>query len=178
MLDIARNRPGSDRVTWRNGDSAEMPRASADLVVMTGHVAQVFVDEPEWRTTIRRCFAALRPGGHLAFETRNPLIRSWTTWTRDRTTGTYTTADGTTFTSWVQITDVTDDLVSFDAHNVFADTGRDIVSTSTLRFRDRAAIESALTEAGSGAATVFGDWDRSAASNDSPELIFVAERPD
>lgn len=177
MLDIARSRPGGDRVTWVLGDSAELGRPNADLIVMTGHVAQVFVDEDYWRTTLQRCFAALRPGGHLAFETRNPQRHPWTTWTRDRTTGTYQTADGTAFTSWVQVTDVSDNRVTFDAHNVFADTGQDIVSTSTLIFRDRAAIETAVTGAGFEVLAVYGDWDRGAASNDSPELIFVARRP-
>lgn len=177
MLNIARTRPGGDKVTWVLGDSAELRAASADLIVMTGHVAQVFLDEDYWRTTLRRCLAALRPGGHLAFETRNPARRAWTMWTRDRTTGTYQTADGTTYTSWVQATDVVGPRVTFEAHNVFADTGRDIVSTSVLTFRDRAAIEDALTAAGFDAPAVFGDWDRSATSDGSPELIFVARRP-
>jgi SAM-dependent methyltransferase len=178
MLDIARNRIGGERVTWRLGDSAALGAASADLVVMTGHVAQVFIDEDYWRTTLRRCFDALRPGGHLAFETRNPEMRSWTDWTRQRTTGTYTTADGTSFTSWVQITDVTDDLVTFDAHNVFAATGQDIVSASTLRFRSRTEIENALEAAGFEPPIVYGDWDRSPVRGPSPELIFVAAKDD
>lgn len=174
MLDVARTRPGGERVTWRLGDSALLDEASADLIVMTGHVAQVFLDDDYWRTTLRRCFDALRPDGHLAFETRNPVRRSWADWTRERTTGSYTTADGTRFTSWVQVTDVTGDLVSFDAHNVFEPTGQDIVSVSTLRFRGLQEIESALMTVGFAAPTVYGDWDRSAATSNSPELIFVA----
>jgi hypothetical protein len=105
-------------------------------------------------------------------------MRSWTDWTRQRTTGTYTTADGTSFTSWVQITDVTDDLVTFDAHNVFAATGQDIVSASTLRFRSRTEIENALEAAGFEPPIVYGDWDRSPVRGPSPELIFVAAKDD
>lgn len=177
MLEIARNRAGGDAVTWVLGDSAELDQPDADLIVMTGHVAQVFLDEQYWRTTLQRCFAALRPGGHLAFETLNPQRRVWTTWARDRTTGTYRTADGTRFTSWVQTTDVSGEFVTFDAHSVFGDTGDDVITTSTLRFRDRSAVAGALAEAGFDAPVVFGDWDRSAASDDSRELIFVAARP-
>ena len=177
MLEIARTRPGGDRVTWRLGDSAALNDASTDLVVMTGHVAQVFLDDGYWRETLRRCFGALRRGGSLAFETRNPERRSWTEWTLENTTGSYRTADGTRFTSWVQVTDVTDDLVTFEAHNVFAPTGRDVVSVSTLRFRSRPEIEDALTGTGFDAPSVYGDWDRSAVAGYSPELIFVAQRP-
>jgi SAM-dependent methyltransferase len=177
MLDIARARPGGERVAWRLGDSAELLAASADLIVMTGHVAQVFLDEAYWRTTLRQCYDALRPGGHLAFETRNPARRSWTAWNRAQSSGSYVTADGTAFTSWVELTDVTGDRVSFDAHNVFAATEQDVVSTSTLRFRGRAEIEDALAEAGFTVPAVYGDWDRSPATGDTPELIFVAPRP-
>jgi SAM-dependent methyltransferase len=177
MLEIARSRPGGDLVTWRLGDSAALNEASADLVVMTGHVAQVFLDEGYWRETLRRCFGALRPGGSLAFETRNPERRSWTEWTRENTTGSYRTADGARFTSWVEVTDVTDDLVTFEAHNVFAPTERDIVSVSTLRFRNLPEIEDALTDTGFDVPTVYGDWNRSPVAADSLELIFVALRP-
>jgi O-methyltransferase involved in polyketide biosynthesis len=39
---------------------------------MTGNVAQVFLTDDEWEQTLRGIGAALRPGGHLAFETRRP----------------------------------------------------------------------------------------------------------
>jgi hypothetical protein len=40
-------------------------------------VAQVFLDDAEWATTLRAIHTALRPGGHLAFESRNPDDRAW-----------------------------------------------------------------------------------------------------
>ncbi len=44
---------------------------------MTGHVAQVFLSDEAWTATLTAIYDALRPGGRLAFETRNPGDRAW-----------------------------------------------------------------------------------------------------
>ena len=41
-------------------------------MVVTGNVAQVFLDDSEWAATPHAIHAAPRSGGHLAFESRNP----------------------------------------------------------------------------------------------------------
>src|SRR5260221_14418043 len=72
MLAVARRQPAADRVQWGEGDSRALGTPEADLVVITGNVAQVFLDDAEWAATLRAIHAALRSGGHLAFESRNP----------------------------------------------------------------------------------------------------------
>src|SRR5689334_22176545 len=72
MLAYARRQPGAERVRWVAGDSRALGRPAADLVIMTGNVAQVFLDDAGWAATLRDIHAALRPGGYLAFESRNP----------------------------------------------------------------------------------------------------------
>src|SRR5260370_38411457 len=84
-LAVARRQPGADRVHWVEGVPSALGSAEADLVIMPGNVAQVFLDEAEWAATLRAIHATLRPGGHLAFESRNPDDRAWERWTRDAT---------------------------------------------------------------------------------------------
>src|SRR5215217_2386489 len=48
MLAFARRQPGAERVRWVEGDSGALGAPRADLVVMTGNVAQVFLDDSEW----------------------------------------------------------------------------------------------------------------------------------
>src|SRR5262245_1906515 len=43
MLAVARRQPGAERVQWVEGDSSALGRAEADLVLMTGNVAQIFL---------------------------------------------------------------------------------------------------------------------------------------
>ena len=42
-LDVARSKPGADRVIWLLGDATTLPPMTVDVVTMTGNVAQVFV---------------------------------------------------------------------------------------------------------------------------------------
>ena len=174
MLEVARARPGGGDVRWIHGDSSAMPSGAADLVVMTGHAAQVFLDEDDWRAVLADCFRALRPGGHLAFESRNPSAGAWSRWNREDSYGTY---DGPErFESWVDVVAVRPGIVEFSGHTVFAADGHDAVSASTLRFRDRSDIEGSLVSAGFTVRDVLGDWDRSPVTDDAPELIFLAAR--
>ena len=44
MLEVARNRPYGEQVKWIEGDASKMNGLSADLTIMTSHVAQFFLD--------------------------------------------------------------------------------------------------------------------------------------
>nr|WP_212521322.1 class I SAM-dependent methyltransferase [Actinospica acidithermotolerans] len=74
-LDVARSKAGAAAVTWIHGDATDLPESSADLAVMTGNVAQVFITDDDWSRTLLAIRAALRPGAHLVFETRRPERR-------------------------------------------------------------------------------------------------------
>ena len=79
MLRQARKR--SD-VEWLLGDLSGVTwDREFDLVLMTGHAFQVFIEDNELQVALAAIRAALTPGGRLAFETRNPLVRGWETWT-------------------------------------------------------------------------------------------------
>ena len=82
ILDVARHRPDGERVRWIEGDASLLDEAEYDLAIMTGHVAQVITDDQRWRETLAATYRALRPGGRVTFESRNPSAREWTTWTR------------------------------------------------------------------------------------------------
>ncbi len=63
-LDVARRKPGADRVRWVLGDAlSALPPLEVDAVTMTGNVAQVFLDDLDWRAVLEASFASLRSGG-------------------------------------------------------------------------------------------------------------------
>ncbi len=63
-LDIARAKPHGDRVRWICGTAADLPAdVRADLVTMTGNVAQVFLRDDEWAEVTSAAYRTLRPGG-------------------------------------------------------------------------------------------------------------------
>ena len=148
-LDVARAKPGAERVTWIHGDASAIPASvQVDAVTMTANVAQVFLTDADWLATLAAARAALRPGGRLIFESRDPARRAWEGWTEERTRSTTDIPGVGRVTDWVQVTEVDGELVTFESPNVFEADGTVITSRSTLRFRPRQAIEESLAACG------------------------------
>jgi len=172
-LDVARGKAGSDDVRWLHGDATTLADVRVDVATMTGNVAQVFVTDDEWAATLAALHAALAPGGHLVFETRVPEREAWREWTRDATYE-VTDVDGVgRVETWVDVTEVVGELVTFRATWVFASDGAVLTSDSTLRFRDRSTVERSLAEAGFDVVDV-----REAPDRPGKEMVFVARRRD
>jgi SAM-dependent methyltransferase len=169
-LDVARAKPGADRVRWLRGDASTLPPLQVDLATMTGNVAQAIVDDREWSRTLGRLYGALRPGGYLVLETRDPAAAAWREWNRD-TSYRVSEIDGVgRVESWVELTHVAMPLVSFRWTWVFGE-GEVHTSDSTLRFREREEIEASLSSAG----FVVEDV-RDAPDRPGRELVFIARR--
>jgi len=76
-LAVARAKPGAQRVRWIDGDATGLALTDRDLATITGNAAQSIADPQQWTATLTGIHAALRPGGHLVFETRDPAARGW-----------------------------------------------------------------------------------------------------
>lgn len=142
---------------------------TVDIATMTGNVAQVFLADTDWSETLAGIRAALKPGGHLVFETRNPARRAWAEWTRERTFKRVSIAGMGSVQSWVELADVSPPFVTFDSHHLFEDDGARFVSASTLRFRHLDEITWSLVSAGFEVLDV-----RDAPDRPGRELVFVA----
>ncbi|GAA3166713.1 class I SAM-dependent methyltransferase [Streptomyces virens] len=172
-LDVARAKPGGERVRWIEGDATALPPLRMDLAIMTANVAQAVVAPDAWHGTLRGAHAALRPGGRLVFETRDPARRAWERWTREDSYGRTDVPGIGTVEHWHQVTDVDGPLVTFRTTYVFAADGAVLTSDSTLRFRGREEAEADLAAHGF---TV--DEVRDAPDRPGREFVFVARRPD
>jgi SAM-dependent methyltransferase len=170
-LDVARTKPHAEKVRWIHGGAADAPPLAADLAVMTGNVAQVFLDDIEWLEGLRVMHRAIRPGGLLVFEVRDPARRAWEMWTPDRTRQLLEVPGEGSVETWVELTGVSLPFVSFRHVYVFESDGARLVSESTLRFRERPEIESSLAQAGFEIREV-----RDAPDRPGLEWVFVAER--
>ena len=160
---------------WIEGDSSALGTPAADLVLMTSNVAQVFLDDDEWATTLRHIHAALHPGGHLAFESRNPDDRGWERWNPETTFSRLDTPHGLV-ESWLEVVKVGNGRIHFQGHNVFKNTGEDLVATSELRFRSHAELTTSLNAAGFTVQQVYGDWEYRPYTNASRIMVFIAQR--
>jgi SAM-dependent methyltransferase len=175
MLGLARTGLYGDRVQWIDGDASRLGTPDADLAIMTGHVAQFFLTDEGWHATLTALRAALRPGGRLAFESRNPGAREWEGWTPDaRRSVEHPTVGRVEI--WPEVHAVRDGIVSYAIHYAFADPGEELVSPIQLRFRTEDELTESLAETGFVVGRVYGDWDRRPAGPTTRELIVVAAR--
>jgi len=171
-LDVARRKPGAERVAWIHGTATSLPRLQVNLATMTGNVAQAITDSLEWDATLRAVHYALLPGGYLVFETRDPAFRGWEEWNRAASYR-VTEIDGLgRVESWVDLIAIDGPLVSFRSSWIFPD-GDLLTSASTLRFRDRHEVHSQLIAHGYLVEDVRGAPDRP-----GRELVFFARRPE
>jgi len=168
-LDVARGKPHAERVRWILGDATTLPALQADLATMTGNVAQVFLTDEDWERTLRGIRAALRPGGRLVFETRDPARAAWREWNREQTYVRRDVAGVGVVENWCDLLDVSGDLVTFRATYVFTSDGTVLTSHSTLRFRNRQEVEESLLATG-----FVVDEVRDAPDRPGRELVFVA----
>lgn len=171
-LDLARAKPGADRVRWLHGDATGLPGIGVGLAVMTGNAAQAVVDEQVWAGTLRGVREALRPGGWFVFETRDPARRAWEEWTPERSRRSVHVPGTGEVETWYEVTDVSWPFVTFRTVIVLRGTGEELRSLSTLRFRERDEVAAALESHGFAVAEV-----RDAPDRPGKEFVFLARAP-
>jgi SAM-dependent methyltransferase len=171
-LDVARRKPGAERVRWVHGDATSLPPLQVDLATMTANVAQVFLDDGAWVATLQAARAALRPGGRLVLESRRPERQAWREWDRERSLCRAVVPGVGGVTTWVEVTDAHEDLVSLRWTFVFEADGAVLTSDSTLRFRSREELTDGVRSAG----LVLDDV-RDAPDRPGAEYVVLARRP-
>ena len=173
MLEQARKRRG---IEWVHGDLATVDwRREFDLVVMTGHAFQVFVEDDQLRASLAAIRSALTEDGRFVFETRNPSARGWEAWTPDNAVEISHSGSLVRMAHQVE-TPVEGDVVSFTVTYTSPSWDEPLVSRSTLRFLDVDSLSTFLSGAGLIVEEQFGDWGRQPLTDTSPEIITVARR--
>jgi SAM-dependent methyltransferase len=170
-LEVARRKPGADRVRWLHADAVSLPALQVDLVTMTGNVAQVFLAGQDWAAALRAVHEALGPGGRLVFESRDPGKKAWLEWNREQTYRRAVTPAAGPVQTWTEVTGAEGTLVCFRTTFVFESDGAVLTSDSTLRFRSRDELAESLT-----AANLVTDEIRDAPDRPGREFVFIARR--
>ena len=170
-LEVARTKPGGDRVRWVHGSAIAIPPIQVDMATMTGNVAQVFVTDRDWMVTLRAINQALRPGGRLVFESRVPEDQAWRRWTPSESRIRVELQGVGIVEVWVEVTEVRGSLISFRTTFDFASDGAVLTSDSTLRFRTQEEFAESLLQADFEVHEV-----RDAPDRPGREFVFIAQR--
>ncbi len=191
MLELARKRAGNQaNIEWFHGGAQSLGVFEADLAIMTGHVAQFFLEDDIWQGALASIYGALKPGGHLVFESRNPVVQPFLKASRQAVNQGSDHIDWPSETNrrkvvdplagavewWFHLLSIEGDRVLYEIHYLFEKSGEKAISVNELRFRSREELQKSLIDAGFTVECVYGQWDFQLADGDSPEFIFVARR--
>jgi hypothetical protein len=176
MLNIAQSKPYGDQVQWIMGSYEKLEGMKTDLILMTSHVAQFFIEDTAWTGLLKSSYEGLNQGGYIIFDSRNPLTKPWLKWTRETSSRKLHTSSSGQVEMWYQLIEMKDNHVLYEIHYFFEDSNEELVSLNRLIYRSQNKISDSLIDAGFSIQNIYGDWDGNSLESSSPEIIFIAYR--
>ncbi|TKC19277.1 class I SAM-dependent methyltransferase [Robertmurraya kyonggiensis] len=173
-IEYAKHKKYPGEVTWIVGYSSNLQTNAFDTVIMTANVAQVFLTDQGWQHVITDAYQALKPGGHLIFDTRNPLARAWEQWEKDMTPDVAINQEtGDPLEIWTEYEGFVEDVFTFYETVKNARTDEVLIHEKMqLKFRTREEIYKSLKQVGFSQIQVYGDWEFKQATVESKSFIF------
>jgi SAM-dependent methyltransferase len=185
MLAVARRRVEADRELASRVTLVEAPMQNFDLterfslIYIPARSLQILTDRADQRGCLECCARHLRPGGRLAFDVFNPrLSRLVTPGGVEEAPDEYTLSSGTRVRE-LGHSDYDLAAQTLYWHARYEETppgGETTVReyTTGLHYFFRHEVEWMLEACGFAAEALYGDFDRSAFTAQSPEMIFLA----
>ncbi len=175
MLSVAKTRAGGDRVAWVQADAGSVRLDERfDLIVLTGHTFQVFLDEDQQLSVLRTITAHLNVGGIFIFDTRNPGYPGRKERTKDETRHVLDTPDHGLVEKWnVSTFDENTSILGYSNGYRILATGEVRTGEDRIRYTAQADVADLLDRAGLRVNQWLGDWDGSPFSSLSREIIPV-----
>ncbi|NIA68405.1 class I SAM-dependent methyltransferase [Pelagibius litoralis] len=173
MLDIARQRPGGDKVTWREADARTVRLGRQfDLVLLTGHAFQAFLTDSDQQAALATVAAHLAPQGRFIFDTRNPAAGAWRGWVAESSQRSLMHPQLGRVEAWNDANhDAKTGIVTYETHYRIASSERVLSATSKIRFTPHDRLAAILADAGLAVDEWLGDWEGGAYAANSREII-------
>ncbi|MEM7023542.1 MAG: class I SAM-dependent methyltransferase [Pseudomonadota bacterium] len=173
MLEIARARPGGERVTWHQGDARSVRLGRRfDLIILTGHAFQVFLTSEDQQAALATIAAHLAPDGRFVFDTRNPACRLWETRNRHNTRRDLHHPQLGQIEMWSESTyDENCCVLTYTNSFLVKTTGQVCSASSRIRYTPQEDLAAMLERAGLSVDAWLGDWHGTPFQPDAREII-------
>ena len=172
MLDIARCRPGGDKVRWIEADARTLDLGERfDMVLMTGHAFQTALDRRDRAALIGTFARHLERGARFFFDSRNPKARAWEYWSPENTRATRAHPEHGIVERWKDATwDPDRGLVTYGTFYRL-ESGRILSAYSKIAFASQTEIAELIADAGLKVDRWIGDVAGGLFTRESPEII-------
>jgi SAM-dependent methyltransferase len=173
MLEVARRRPGGDKVEWMEADARDLRLGRRfDLVLLTGHAFQAFLTPKDQAAVLRTIGAHLSPRGRFIFDSRNPAAEEWREWTPERSRRRLEHPDLGPVEAWNDVQhNAATGIVTYETHYRIEEGGQHFSATSKIKFTPKEELEALISEAGLHVTRWLGDWQGDAWTPTSKEII-------
>ena len=179
MLERARRQNGGSSVTWVEADARTIRLGRRfDLVLMTGHAFQCFLNDADMRAVCETIAAHLAPGGLFIFDSRNPTREEWKEWGPEASRRHFDLPPYGHIEAWNDARlDPKTGIVSYETF-YRNEAGRLWSASARIRFAQRELIAACLDQAGLRVDHWLGDWQGSAWTVRSDEIIPIGRCAD
>lgn len=173
-IEVARMKENSGNVNWIAGDSSNLQTNAYDAVIMTANVAQVFLTDESWKKVISDVFHSLKVGGHFIFDIRNPLVKVWEEWEKDKTPDVAKDmVNGDPLEIHTEYEGFEGDVYTF--YETVKNTKTDEVlvhEKMQIRFRNQEELHDSLKQTGFSIIKTYGDWEFKQADSKNRSFVF------
>ena len=172
-IQFAKSKTYGELVTWIVGDSKDLEKETYDVVIMTANVAQVFITDESWNTVIQDAYAALKPGGHFIFDTRNRDAKAWEEWLKDDTVEQLQDIHtGASLLYWDEYEGLDKNIFTFTQK--IKDESTNILQEAKVQliFRSYEEIFESLKQVGFTTVNTYEDWAFNTATSKAKSFIF------
>lgn len=173
MLEIAKGKAGANRVSWHQSDAKKLRlNRKFDLIVLTGHTFQVFLNEADQKSVLAIILSHLEKNGRFIFDTRNPSI----TGSKERVRGQVKRSFehiqlGRIETRNSSIYDKDSQILSYENGYEVTESGKMHSAKAQIKYTSQNDVAQIIGDVGLEVKSWFGDWSGGAFHTGAPEII-------
>lgn len=175
MIDIAKSKIGADHVDWHQADAKSIRlNQKFDLVVLTGHTFQVFLNEADQSALLNTIAVHLKPAGRFIFDTRNPAFGGAKERTRGQVKRSFEHARLGLVECWNSSSyDEQTQILSYENGYEVKATGASYSAKAKIKYTSQEEVSRLMADAGLEVTSWLGDWTGQPFLESSPEIIPV-----
>ena len=171
MLAVARRK--SKMVNWLQADASKFSiDQKFDFIFLSGHSFQTLLSEKAYIAMFERISTHLVAGGKLVFDSRNPLVEEWKTWTPSNSVRYFQYPDLGIIKAWNDYKTL-GAIICYQTYYQVLHTDKIWQADSKISFPSFEQISLLLAQSGLVLKNVYGDWQLNNFESNNEEMIFV-----